>query len=66
MDKGEQLMNEKEEMAFYQKAEAIALNCRKFEVETIYTIADAIEKEFKQMFKKRFRKVQFLEKAGLV
>lgn len=56
----------REEMAFYQKADAIAQNLRRLDVETIHSIADALEKEFKATFRKRFRKMDFLEKAGLV
>ncbi len=56
----------KEEAVFYQKADAIANNLRRLETETIFSIADALEKEFKETFGKRFRRVDFLEKAGLV
>ena len=56
----------KEEAVFYQKAEAIAENSRRLETDTIFSIADALEKEFKATFGKRFRRVDFLEKAGLV
>ena len=56
----------KTEFDFYQKADAIAHNSRRLETDTIFSIAEALEKEFKATFKKRFRKMDFLKKAGLV
>lgn len=56
----------KTEIDFYQKSKAIAYNLNRLDTETIYLIADALEKEFKQTFKKRFRKMEFLNQAGLI
>ena len=56
----------KNEIEFYQKTKMIALNANRFDTDTIYSIAEALEKEFKETFKKRFRKVEFLNQSGLI
>lgn len=51
---------------FYKRADAIALNSQRLEVDTIYAIAEALGAEYRARFGGRFRKAEFLEKAGLV
>ena len=56
----------KSQIEFYKRTDAIALNLRQLDPDTIHTIAEALEREYKAIFNKRFRKVEFLTRAGLV
>lgn len=57
----------KNELEFYETSDKIAHQMRnELSADTIHLVADAMEQEFKTKFNKRFRKVAFLERAGLV
>lgn len=57
----------KTQAEFYRLSDKIAYAMRnELSADAIHAVADAIDLEYRTKFNERFRKVAFLERAGLV